>query len=127
MFPNVVLYSNRLKERGYQQGYVGKWHASWTRSPLDFGFDRIAGVHGCDPKLLADIDLNPDKVELPREEIESRAPSHNAVARKRTFHNVGTDRRSYGSHCRIPDCGICGPYVEESFARQQALALRGSL
>ncbi len=70
MFSDVVLYSHRLKERGYQQGYVGKWHASWTRSPLDFGFNEMAGVHGCDPALLAHRDLNPDKVERPREKLE---------------------------------------------------------
>jgi arylsulfatase A-like enzyme len=28
MNPDVVLYSQRLREAGYRQGYVGKWHAS---------------------------------------------------------------------------------------------------
>src|ERR1700716_134569 len=62
MFPDVVLYSQRLRDAGYQLGYVGKWHASWDRSPLDFGYQEIAGVSGCNPKILARADLNPDHV-----------------------------------------------------------------
>lgn len=44
MFPDVVLYPQRLKAAGYRLGYVGKWHASWLRGPLQFGFDEIADV-----------------------------------------------------------------------------------
>src|SRR5438477_3992748 len=44
MNPDVVLYSERLREAGYRLGYVGKWHASWVRGPLQFGFDDIADV-----------------------------------------------------------------------------------
>ncbi|MDQ6678839.1 MAG: sulfatase-like hydrolase/transferase [Acidobacteriota bacterium] len=62
MFPDVVLYSNRLKDAGYRMGYTGKWHASWTRCPADFGYE-MAGVGGCDPAVLRKYDLNPDKVE----------------------------------------------------------------
>jgi arylsulfatase A-like enzyme len=38
MFPDVVLYSQRLREAGYHLGYAGKWHASQIRNPLDFGY-----------------------------------------------------------------------------------------
>ena len=69
MFPDVVLYSQRLRDAGYRLGYVGKWHASWTRSPLDFGFNEVAGVFGCDPKILAGVDLNPDRVPQPKEKL----------------------------------------------------------
>lgn len=41
MYPDVQTYSQRLKAAGYRQGFVGKWHASATRTPLDFGFDEI--------------------------------------------------------------------------------------
>ena len=44
MFPEVVLYSHRLREAGYRLGYVGKWHASWTRGPLDFGYQEVADL-----------------------------------------------------------------------------------
>lgn len=44
MYPDVVLYSQRLREAGYRLGYVGKWHASWVRGPLDFGFHEVANV-----------------------------------------------------------------------------------
>lgn len=44
MFPDVVLYPQRLKAAGYRLGYVGKWHASWVRGPLQFGFDEVADL-----------------------------------------------------------------------------------
>jgi arylsulfatase A-like enzyme len=44
MNPDIVLYSQRLRDAGYRLGYVGKWHASWIRGPLDFGFHEIADV-----------------------------------------------------------------------------------
>lgn len=65
MFPGVVLYSNRLKDAGYRMGWVGKWHASWTRCPADFGYE-MAGVAGCDPAILRKYDMNPDNVESPK-------------------------------------------------------------
>lgn len=70
MFPNVVLYSQRLREAGYRTGYVGKWHASWMRTPRDFGFEELAGVYGCDPKILANLDLNPDRIEFTKEKLK---------------------------------------------------------
>ncbi len=44
MFPEVVTYPQRMKDAGYRMGYVGKWHASYERTPLDFGFDAVAGL-----------------------------------------------------------------------------------
>src|SRR5689334_10131325 len=44
MFADVVLYSQRLRDAGYRLGYVGKWHASWVRGPLDFGFQEVADL-----------------------------------------------------------------------------------
>jgi arylsulfatase A-like enzyme len=46
MYPEVVLYSQRLREAGYRLGYVGKWHASYLRGPLDFGFHEVADLAG---------------------------------------------------------------------------------
>jgi choline-sulfatase len=66
MNEDVVLYSNRLKAVGYRQGYVGKWHASQIRGPLDFGFDEIADT----PPLLRDKNKaapNPDNVPRPKQ------------------------------------------------------------
>jgi arylsulfatase A-like enzyme len=59
---DVVLYSQRLRDAGYRLGYTGKWHASYLRSPLDFGYHEVAGVAGCDPALLRNVDHNPDRV-----------------------------------------------------------------
>ena len=63
MNPDVVLYSNRLRDAGYRLGYVGKWHASYVRGPLDFGFHEVAKVDSLDPRLIRAFDNNPDKVE----------------------------------------------------------------
>ena len=52
MNPDVVLYSNRLRDAGYHLGYVGKWHASYVRGPLDFGFHEVANVDSLDPRLI---------------------------------------------------------------------------
>src|ERR1041385_1967423 len=63
MNADVVLYSNRLRDAGYRQGYVGKWHASYVRTPLEFGFDEVANLDGCDPRLIRNLENNPDRVE----------------------------------------------------------------
>jgi choline-sulfatase len=63
MNPDVVLYSNRLRDAGYRLGYVGKWHASFLRTPLDFGFHEVANLEGCDPRLIRKLENNPDKVQ----------------------------------------------------------------
>jgi arylsulfatase A-like enzyme len=59
MRPDVVTYSQRLKEAGYWLGYTGKWHASHVRTPLDFGFDEIAGPSGYTPAMLQGIAFRP--------------------------------------------------------------------
>jgi arylsulfatase A-like enzyme len=71
MNPDVVLYSQRLRDAGYRLGYVGKWHASWNRGPLDFGFHETAGLFGCDPKLVKKLDINPDRVPAARGQLKS--------------------------------------------------------
>jgi arylsulfatase A-like enzyme len=65
MFPDVVTYSARLREAGYKQGYVGKWHADYTRTPLDFGFDEISAPQSYNPRLLRGLNTNPDGVPIP--------------------------------------------------------------
>ena len=59
MFPDVVTYSQRLKNAGYWLGYVGKWHASHVRTPLDFGFDEIAAPSGYTSAMLEGIRFGP--------------------------------------------------------------------
>jgi arylsulfatase A-like enzyme len=70
MNADVVLYSHRLKEAGYRMGYVGKWHASWVRCPADFGYE-MSAVQGCDPAILRKYDLNPDRIDNPRERLKA--------------------------------------------------------
>ena len=71
MNADVVLYSARLRDAGYRLGYVGKWHASYVRTPLDFGFHEVANLEGCDPQLIRKLDDNPDRVERPRGALRS--------------------------------------------------------
>jgi arylsulfatase A-like enzyme len=42
MAAGVQTYPQRLSDAGYRCGYVGKWHASRLRGPLDFGYDVMA-------------------------------------------------------------------------------------
>jgi arylsulfatase A-like enzyme len=71
MNADVVLYSSRLRDAGYRLGYVGKWHASYVRTPLDFGFHEVANVEGCDPRLIGALENNPDKVERVQGELKA--------------------------------------------------------
>ncbi len=70
MNPDVVLYSHRLQEAGYRMGYIGKWHASWTRCPADFGYE-MSAVAGCDPVVLRRYEMNPDRIEEPKEKLKA--------------------------------------------------------
>ena len=45
--PGVVTYSELLRDAGYRLGYVGKWHVSWERTPLDVGFHDLRAPSGC--------------------------------------------------------------------------------
>ncbi|HWB97572.1 MAG TPA: sulfatase-like hydrolase/transferase [Bryobacteraceae bacterium] len=71
MNADVVLYSQRLREAGYRLGYVGKWHASYVRTPLEFGFQEVADLAGCDPRLIRKLETNPDHVKRERGTIKS--------------------------------------------------------
>ena len=55
MWPDVATYSQRLKDAGYRLGFVGKWHASYRRTPVDFGFDEVAELGGCGPGTLQGV------------------------------------------------------------------------
>lgn len=49
MFEDVLTYSQRLRDAGYRTAYIGKWHASWTRGPSDFGYQVMREVGGFGP------------------------------------------------------------------------------
>ena len=59
LWPGIVTYPQRLKEAGYYVGHVGKWHASYVRTPLDFGFDEVAAI-SCNRKLLDVLPMRPE-------------------------------------------------------------------
>ena len=65
MNPDVVLYSSRLRDAGYHLGYVGKWHASFLRGPLDFGYHEVANIFGCSRKVIEKANNNPDNAPRP--------------------------------------------------------------
>lgn len=59
MFPDVATYSQRLHDVGYRQAFIGKWHASYERTPLDFGFDEIAMPSCYNPATLEGVSVIP--------------------------------------------------------------------
>jgi arylsulfatase A-like enzyme len=63
MYPEVVLYSQRLRDAGYRLGYVGKWHASWLRGPREFGFHEVADASAYRD---ASRDNEQSSIQLPR-------------------------------------------------------------
>ena len=48
LFPGVKLFSEYLKEAGYNLSYIGKWHVSGEKGPADYGWyvPKGAGVAG---------------------------------------------------------------------------------
>lgn len=52
LYPGIHTYSQHLRDAGYQLGYVGKWHVSWDRTPLDFGFHDLRVPAACNPSTL---------------------------------------------------------------------------
>ena len=51
--PDVVLYSQRLRDAGYRLGYIGKWHCQLTCARRSISAStKSAGVAGCDPDML---------------------------------------------------------------------------
>jgi len=67
MLPGVQTYSQKLSEAGYRLGYVGKWHVSWERTPLDFGFHDLRAPSGCNPAALARIGMAEESAPARRE------------------------------------------------------------
>ncbi len=61
MLPDVATYSQRLRDAGYRLGYVGKWHVSWERTPLDVGFHDLQAPSGCNPDTLVAAGLGPEQ------------------------------------------------------------------
>ncbi len=84
MFPDVVLYSQRLKEVGYTQGLVGKWDVSYKRTPLDFGYDEVAAPIAYAHHTLKGINTNPDSVRHPAS-ARLHSPLHLTVDRSFTW------------------------------------------
>jgi arylsulfatase A-like enzyme len=70
MDPDVVLYSQRLRDAGYRLGYVGKWHASWTRGPLQFGFHEVADAASY-KDAQKDNASHPSGVERAKEKLKT--------------------------------------------------------
>lgn len=70
MAPDVRTYSQHLRDAGYRLGYTGKWHASWERTPLDFGFHDVLAPHGYNPATLRAVGLPPERSSTDRNAID---------------------------------------------------------
>ncbi len=108
MFPDVVAYSARLREAGYRQGYVGKWHADYTRTPLDFGFDEIAAPESYNPRLLRVLNTNPDGVPSPGDKLQRVVSRSFRWPGSEEFpmwgHTIGSEEQTNPFY--IAECGI---------------------
>jgi arylsulfatase A-like enzyme len=107
MFRDVVTYSARLRDAGYRQGWVGKWHADYTRTPLDFGFDEIAAPDSYNPRLLAGLNTNPDSVKRASapQKVVSRSmrwPGSEEFAM--WGHQVGSEEQTDAYY--LAECGV---------------------
>ena len=81
MKSDVATYSQRLRAAGYQLGYTGKWHASNTRGPLDFGFHRHGDLLGVNAAYRERYNLSADELyETYRQPFERRMTGQKMVS-----------------------------------------------
>ena len=99
MIPDVVLYSQRLREAGYTLGYIGKWHAAANGGPLDFGFHEVADP-ACDTEMPRRAINEAGRTWSDRGPAPNGCETHDAVAGIRAVHHVGLSGRSRGSGSR---------------------------
>ena len=108
MFRDVVTYSARLHEAGYKQGYVGKWHADYTRTPIDFGFDEIAAPESYNPRVLRGLSTNPDGVRAPGDALKRVVTRSFRWPGSEEFpmwgHTIGSEEHTNAYY--IAECGI---------------------
>lgn len=66
--PDAVTYPERLRAAGYRLGYLGKWHASHLRGPLEFGFHVCGALSSTTPPYMQRYDLPADELYGPYQE-----------------------------------------------------------
>jgi arylsulfatase A-like enzyme len=119
MFPDVATYSARLRDAGYRQGYVGKWHADYTRTPLDFGFDEIAAPNSYNPRVLRGLNTNPDAVKPPAADALRRVV-------ERSFRWPGSEEFPMWGHIVGPEEQTNPYYIAECGVRMLRRFAAGS-
>jgi len=63
LFPGVRLFSEHLREAGYNLSFIGKWHVSGDKLPTDYGWEVPTGDSG---PAWAATDRAPDRQERRR-------------------------------------------------------------
>ncbi len=111
MFPDVVCYSQRLKDAGYTQGLVGKWDVSYKRTPLDFGYDEIAAPIAYARSTLKGINTNPDNVPHPR---TANVHSTAHVTVDQTFQWPGSKPFMMWGHYDMPEEDTSAYWIAEN-------------
>jgi arylsulfatase A-like enzyme len=81
---DAVTYASRLGSVGYRTGYVGKWHAHWTKGPLDFGYNRASAPSSYGGAATARSNFRPDDLYAHR-----AAAFPNTICNRRTIHWPG--------------------------------------
>ncbi|WP_262177934.1 sulfatase-like hydrolase/transferase [Haloarcula laminariae] len=72
---DVPTFGTALRDAGYRNAYVGKWHVGRTATPEDFGFDYVGGSDDHhDAHLSAGLDSYQRDHGIDPDEIEPRDP-----------------------------------------------------
>lgn len=80
LLPDAMTYPERLRAAGYRLGYLGKWHASHLRGPLEFGFHAYAAPATTAPPYMRVYDLPADELYGSyRERFETKRSSERFV------------------------------------------------
>ncbi|WP_324662349.1 sulfatase-like hydrolase/transferase [Haloarcula sediminis] len=80
----VPTFGTALREAGYRNAYVGKWHVGRTDTPEDFGFDYVGGSDDHhDAHLSAGLDSYQRDYGVDPDEIEPRDPVYAEFADSR--------------------------------------------
>lgn len=67
---DIPTFGNLLKENGYRNTYVGKWHVGQDQQPSDFGFEYFGGDDGSlsddssFQRYQKSLGIDPDDVEM---------------------------------------------------------------
>jgi arylsulfatase A-like enzyme len=74
---SLPTFGTALREAGYHNSYVGKWHVGRTETPEDFGFDYVGGSDDHhDDHLQGGLEAHQRELGVDPDSVEPEAPIH---------------------------------------------------